>query len=156
MTTPTQSPPTTARASDNVSGKENGSNAISIAPAENKALRYVQAYMKIRQHYKELLAEDLIEDSALMMIFELYLSHVEKYDLTVTGLCAATDVPSTTALRRIDVICNLGIAAKRKDPHDSRRVLITLTAQGLEMVTRFSKMLAPYLRDPLDSDPRSN
>lgn len=148
MTTPRQSPPTTAHASDNVSGEENGSNAIPIGPAENETLRYIQAYMKIRQHYKELLAEDLIEDSALMMLFELYLSHVEKYDLTVTGLCAATDVPSTTALRRIDVICNLGMAAKRKDPRDSRRVFITLTAQGLETVTRFSEALAPYLRNP--------
>lgn len=156
MTAPTQSPPTTAHASDDVSDEENGSNANPIAPTEDNTRRHVQAYMEIRQRYKKLIAEDLIEDSALMMIFELYLSHVEKYDLTVTGLCAATDVPSTTALRRIDMICNLGIAAKRKDPHDSRRVLITLTAKGLETVTRFSETLAPYLRAPLDSDPTAN
>ncbi len=112
--------------------------------------------MKIRQHRKTLIAEDLIEDSALIMIFELYISHVDKYNLTVTGLCDATDAPPTTALRRIDVICNLGLAAKREDAHDSRRVIVTLTAKGLETVNAFLRDVRHILTHTLCVDPRAD
>lgn len=125
-------------------------------PLEDDARRLVDAFMKIRQRRKVLIAEDLVDDSALIMIFELYLSHLDQYDLTVTGLCGATDAPPTTALRRISVICNLGLAAKREDAHDSRRVIVTLTAKGFEIVNAFLRDVHHTLKHTLCADPRAD
>lgn len=151
-----ESPSARSRAFDRTFDDGGGSGTEPTAPLEDDARRLVDAFMKIRQHRKTLIAEDLIEDSALIMIFELYISHVDKYNLTVTGLCDATDAPPTTALRRIDVICNLGLAAKREDAHDSRRVIVTLTAKGLETVNAFLRDVRHILTHTLCVDPRAD
>lgn len=146
-----QSPSTQSRASN-----EGGRSGVEpVALLENEARRLVEAFLKIRQHRKRHIAEGLVEDAALMMIFELYLSHVDRYELTVTGLCDATDAPPTTALRRIDIICNLGLAAKREDANDSRRVIVTLTAKGLETVNAFLSDIRNTLLHALCVDPRT-
>ena len=140
-----------SRPSDN-SDIGSSSSTEQAAPLENDARSLIEAFMRIRQHRKALIAEDLVDDSALIMIFELYLSHLDRYDLTVTGLRDATDAPPTTALRRIGAICKLGLAAKREDAHDSRRVIVTLTAKGLETVNAFLKEIYQTLKHTLCAD----
>lgn len=120
--------------------------------SEEKGRKLVEALLKVRRQREKLVANSLAEDSAFLMMLELYLSHVKQYDLTVTALCAATDAPTTTALRRIDAICDLGFAARCDDRSDSRRINVTLTAKGLASMTTFLQDTQKALVQVLQSE----
>jgi DNA-binding MarR family transcriptional regulator len=57
--------------------------------------------------------------------------------VSVSSLCVAVDTPATTALRRIDDLVGSGLARRRPDPADRRRVFVELTDEAVERLDRF-------------------
>jgi DNA-binding MarR family transcriptional regulator len=47
--------------------------------------------------------------------------------VSMSSLCIAASVPTTTAVRCINAMIDQGVLARSRDPNDARRVLIELT-----------------------------
>jgi hypothetical protein len=62
------------------------------------------------------------------MILELYVAECEGHRVDVSGLCLASGVPPTTALRYVDLLFREGHIAKVDDRDDGRRAFVNMQA----------------------------
>lgn len=69
----------------------------------------------------------LFADPAWDMLLDLMAARLEDEEVSVTSLCIASAVPSTTALRWIRNMIDMGLFHRRADPADGRRIYISLT-----------------------------
>ena len=60
------------------------------------------------------------------MLLDLTAARAEARAVSVSSLCIAAGVPTTTALRWIRNLCESGLFERRDDPHDARRAFIAL------------------------------
>jgi DNA-binding MarR family transcriptional regulator len=67
----------------------------------------------------------------------MYVSECRNRRVTVGDACLATRAPQTTALRAIQALVEGGCIERSDDTTDSRRKLLSLTAQGRDRVARF-------------------
>lgn len=72
----------------------------------------------------------LFRDPAWDMLLDLGLARAGGRQLDLTALGHGAGIPSTTALRWIDVLLEHGLARRSVDPADARRGIITLTDKG--------------------------
>ena len=79
----------------------------------------------------------LFADPAWDMIIDLAAAHARFKRVTVTSLCIASGVPSTTALRWIGILVEQGFFQREHDSIDKRRVYISLTDKALSKVARY-------------------
>jgi CheY-like chemotaxis protein/DNA-binding MarR family transcriptional regulator len=80
---------------------------------------------------------DLFSDPCWEMLLDLYDAQLAGADVTVTSLGAASGVPLTTALRRMDALQSHGLIVRTEDAGDKRRTIIRLTPPGLQAVESF-------------------
>lgn len=69
----------------------------------------------------------LFADPAWDMLLDLMAARLEDERVSVTSLCIASAVPSTTALRWIRNLIDMGLFQRCADPADGRRIYISLT-----------------------------
>lgn len=101
-----------------VSGAED--EAPSVTPGE------VRAIIRARRTREQFFGTDLFSDPAWDILLDLYAARLEKRRVAVSSLCIAAAVPSTTALRWIKSLTDVGLLARAADPQDGRRVYIEL------------------------------
>lgn len=70
--------------------------------------------------------------------------------ISITSLGFAAGVPATTSLRRISLLCDVGLASRRPDEFDGRRHLVELTEVGAAALCAYFAALAP----PAGMEPR--
>lgn len=95
----------------------------------------VRDLLRARRLRDDFLPGDLFADPAWDMLLDLLAARLEKERVSVSSLCIASAVPPTTALRWIRTLTEKGFVHRQADPHDGRRVFITLTdatAKALE------------------------
>lgn len=63
------------------------------------------------------------------MILDLYVAQGEGRRVDISGLCLASGVPPTTALRYVDLLVEDGHIAKVDDRDDGRRAFVNMGAQ---------------------------
>ncbi len=80
------------------------------------------------------------------MLLELFASAVEQKRVTVGALCAASNVPQTTALRWIDVLLKENLVSRRSDPFDARRVHVELKPSACVAIRDYVQQLSRALR----------
>ena len=105
-------------------------------PVERKqsALKDLKAMKRLRSQY---FPSDLFSDPCWEMLLDLYDAHLAEAEVTVTSLGAASGVPQTTALRRMDTLQGHGLIVREGDHEDKRRTIIRLTDGGLAAVEKF-------------------
>lgn len=105
-------------------------------PSERKkaALNDLRSIRKVRSQY---FPSTLFSDPCWEMLLDLYDARLASAEVTVTSLSAASGVPSTTALRRIETLQGHGLIERLSDDEDKRRTIIRLTTAGLEAVEKF-------------------
>ena len=81
--------------------------------------------------------QDLFSDPCWEMLLDLYDARLAGAEVTVTSLGAASGVPLTTALRRMEALQEHGLILRTEDPGDKRRTIIRLTDPGLLAVENF-------------------
>jgi hypothetical protein len=94
----------------------------------------VRAVIKARRARERYFAAELFSDPAWDMMLDLMAARLEGRAVSVSSLCIAATVPTTTALRWIRNLCDSGMFERRLDPHDARRALVQLsepTAQAM-------------------------
>lgn len=71
------------------------------------------------------------------MLLELYVIELAGKRECVSGLCAVSGVPSTTALRWVHMLENRGWVTISMDERDGRRHLLSLTEKSMTGMRRF-------------------
>ena len=93
--------------------------------------RLVRQIIANRQRRARFFDAQLFADPAWDMLLDLAAAHGEAKKVSVTSLCIAAAVPTTTALRWLTHMVEAGVLRRVADPHDKRRVFIELSDNAL-------------------------
>jgi len=113
-----------------------GGKAETASPIDRKraALEDLKSMRRLRSRY---FPSDLFSDPCWEMLLDLYDAFLAGAEVTVTSLGAASGVPPTTALRRMETLQGHGLILRTEDATDKRRTIVKLTEQGLAAVEQF-------------------
>lgn len=106
---------------------------------------YLRALVAARADRASIFKTTLFSDPAWDMLLDLALAEAAGRPISVTSLCIASGVSTTTALRRIDDLQNSGLVERAADPADGRRILVHLTAAGRDRMQHFVRRQADRL-----------
>ena len=113
-----------------------------VADRKRAALKQMRSLRRMRsQHFPT----QLFSDPCWEMLLDLYDGHLAAAEVTVTSLGAASGVPLTTALRRMDQLMVHGLIERTEDVGDKRRTIVRLPRPGLEAV---EGLFDTYLQRP--------
>lgn len=101
---------------------------------KRSALKDMRTMRKMRSQY---FPTELFSDPCWEMLLDLYDAQLGSAEVTVTSLGAASGVPLTTALRRMEQLLAHGLIERAGDSEDKRRTIVRLTNGGLEAVEGF-------------------
>lgn len=93
----------------------------------------------LRRLRETLFPSGLFADPTWDILIDLYASFLEHRSIGVSSACIAAHAPSTTALRHIKNMVNLGIIARRPDPYDNRRVYLELTPAARAAMAKWAE-----------------
>ena len=93
--------------------------------------------LRARRIRADFLPGDLFADPAWDMLLDLLAARLEQERVSVSSLCIAAAVPPTTALRWIRTLTDKGLVQRHADPHDGRRVFISLAQETTESMLRW-------------------
>jgi FixJ family two-component response regulator len=89
----------------------------------------VRAHIRARRLREKFFAPGLFADAAWDILLDLAASRLERKSVSVSSLCIAASVPTTTALRTIKQMVDQALLVRRSDPGDARRTFIDLAPQ---------------------------
>lgn len=95
----------------------------------------VRAHIRARRLRDRFFDSTLFADPGWDMLLDLFAARLEGRRVSVSSLCIAAAVPTTTALRWIKTMVDRGLFLRESDPSDARRAFITLapaTAAAME------------------------
>lgn len=95
----------------------------------------IRAHIKARRQRERFFDGALFADPVWDILLDLAASRLEARPVSVSSLCIAASVPTTTALRTIKQLVDSGLLARASDPSDARRSFIRLaprTADAME------------------------
>jgi CheY-like chemotaxis protein/DNA-binding MarR family transcriptional regulator len=120
-----------------------GTDIGGVGDRKRAALKQMRSMRRMRsQHFPT----QLFSDPCWEMLLDLYDGHLAGAEVTVTSLGAASGVPLTTALRRMDQLKAHGLIERAEDIEDKRRTIVRLTPAGLGAVEGFFNT---YLQRPV-------
>ncbi|QXQ08082.1 hypothetical protein KX816_08930 [Sphingosinicellaceae bacterium] len=99
--------------------------ASAASPVDAAQVREV---IKRRRDRERFFPAELFSDPAWDMLLDLTAARLEHRLVSVSSLCIAAAVPTSTALRWIRNLCDVGMFERNIDPDDLRRGLISLGA----------------------------
>ncbi|GGI81273.1 hypothetical protein GCM10007973_17230 [Polymorphobacter multimanifer] len=107
----------------------------------------VRKLIRLRRDRDRYFPAEIFADPAWDMLLDLVAARLEGRRVSVSSLCIAASVPTTTALRWIRSLAEAGIFARVTDVADARRTWIDLsdTAHGAMMawLGRFAEQFSP-------------
>ena len=110
------------------------SDAAVTAPRPDQVAALAAEINEGRSRRASFFANCPIGESCWEILVFLYRSDFEGQRTTITNLCRASQVPNTTALRRIKELIEAGLVYRRKSSLDSRVFFIELNPSGRQLV----------------------
>jgi DNA-binding MarR family transcriptional regulator len=107
--------------------------------AGNCSPQFVRKVLAARAARQQFFNPDLFADPAWDILLELYALRCEQHRTSVSKLCIAAAVPTTTALRWIEKLQSEGLLEREADKNDGRRVWVEITDQGFDSVKAYLK-----------------
>ena len=104
--------------------------------------QFVRRILSARAARRQFFSADLFADPAWEILLELYALECEQRRISVSKLCLAAAVPSTTALRWLDKLQADGLITRVADPLDARRVWVSMSPAGFEAMGSYLRELA--------------
>ena len=98
------------------------------------ALSELKTMRRLRSQY---FPAELFSDPCWEMLLDLYDAALVGAEVTVTSLGAASGVPQTTALRRMETLQAHHLIVRTEDKADKRRTIIKLSDAGMHAVENF-------------------
>lgn len=111
------------------------------SPDEDFTGAYAQAIFRDRQRRAKYLPTVPFADPAWDLLLDLYFRGAKGEIVTVSNACMAAGVPTTTALRWIDILIDLGLVTREADVADRRRILLHLTDDAREKLKAYFSQL---------------
>ena len=90
----------------------------------------IRAHLRARRLRERFFHPELFADPAWDMLLDLGASRLEGRKVSVSSLCIAAAVPTTTALRWVKAMVDRGLFERESDPDDARRAFIHLSAEA--------------------------
>lgn len=106
--------------------------------------RLVRRIIKQRRLRAQFFNESLFADPAWDMLLDLTIAHAEHSRVSVTSLCIASGVPSTTALRWIGQMVEAGLLKRVEDDQDRRRAFVALSDSTAHAMARYFEALGVH------------
>ena len=103
----------------------------------NCSPHFVRRVLAARAGRRQFFNADLFADPAWDILLELYALRCEQRRTSVSKLCIAAAVPTTTALRWIDKLHADGLLEREADRSDGRRVWVALSDKGFEALEAY-------------------
>lgn len=112
------------------------SSTRQAAPAQRPVdANRIRAHIKARRLREKFFPADLFADPAWDMLLDLAAARLEGRQVSVSSLCIAATVPTTTGLRWIKQMVDRGLFVRHSDPQDARRAFITLSPDAENRIT---------------------
>ncbi len=95
----------------------------------------IRAHIRARRNRDRFFPSDLFADPVWDMLLDLAAARLEARKVSISSLCIAAAVPTTTGLRWIKAMVDRGMLERESDPSDARRSFIAMapsTAQGMD------------------------
>ena len=93
-------------------------------PPLSETLKHIIRFRRRREGFFPV---DLLGEPAWDIVLDLMLARIERRKVSVSSLCIAAAVPTTTALRWIKLLVDRGMLVKTADRYDRRRSYIELS-----------------------------
>jgi DNA-binding MarR family transcriptional regulator len=105
--------------------------------AGNCSPQFVRRVLAARAARRQFFNPDLFADPAWDILLELYALRCEQHRTSVSKLCIAAAVPTTTALRWIEKLQAEGLLEREADKNDGRRIWVGISDSGFESVKAY-------------------
>lgn len=115
----------------------NGAAANDHVKAASSPGSRVAEILRVRTLRAKFFNAELFADPAWDMLLDLYRAELDQHRVSVTSLCTASGVPTSTALRWLRALEEDGLIARRQDPLDGRRSFVALTTGGIEAMSAY-------------------
>ncbi|MGH6697599.1 winged helix DNA-binding protein [Sphingopyxis sp.] len=89
--------------------------------------RLVRDEIRKRRQRDRFFPSDLFADPAWDILLDLYASHLEGRNISVSSACIAAAVPATTALRWLKTLSDNGQIVRVPDVYDGRRIFVAIS-----------------------------
>ncbi|MEN9932304.1 MAG: hypothetical protein RIS17_877 [Pseudomonadota bacterium] len=97
--------------------------------AESDCIAFIESQFRIRRLRSRHLAGLSLGEPAWDILLDLAITHYWRRETSVTSLCIAADVPSTTALRWISGMTRAGLIVRRPCQRDGRRSFLAIAPE---------------------------
>ncbi|MBB5707666.1 MarR family transcriptional regulator [Sphingopyxis panaciterrulae] len=99
--------------------------------------RLAREWIWKRRHREHFFPSEIFADPAWDMLLDLYAAHYEGETVTISSLCIAGSVPTTTALRWVGVMSDRGWFIRTKDRKDGRRAFVRLSDRAISQLDAY-------------------
>lgn len=118
------------------------------SPQQRSALTSARQAQEDRRTRAKLFGNGLFVEPAWDLLVELFVASLEERPVSISSACIGSFAPSSTALRHIAHLEQLGFVAKKPHPSDSRSKYLELTERGAEKMAEFFSGPQANLDDP--------
>lgn len=93
----------------------------------SRRLKLAKWILAVRRRRITILPKIRLGEPSWEMVLDLYVASQEGRRIDVTGLCLASGVAPTTALRYVDLLAEDELIGRVDDEHDGRRAFVTMS-----------------------------
>lgn len=104
--------------------------------------RIIRGIIRRRRARADFFPADLFADPAWDILLDLAAARHEGMTVSISSLCIAAAVPTTTGLRWIKALTDAGLLERQPDPTDGRRSFVTLSEPTAELMERYLDIFA--------------
>lgn len=79
----------------------------------------------------------ILREPAWDILLDLFIAKIAGLSISISSSCIASHVPTTTALRWLEVLENRGWIVRRSDVKDGRRTWVELSEDAFDRMTRY-------------------
>lgn len=135
------------------------SSGFNNAPEENLSEAEVSeelvgGLIRARRERSRYLSQELFAEPAWDMLLDLLQAELGQRRVSVSSLCIASGVPSTTGLRWLNYMVEQGLVVRRADPEDGRRVFVELVPEVSRDLRRYFVDVVQVFRENKNGHPR--
>lgn len=109
---------------------------------------YAETIFRVRQLRARFFPTVPFADPAWDLLLDLYWRGLKGEIVTVSNACMAAGVPTTTALRWIDILIDLGLVTREADVADRRRILLRLAEHSRSQLKAYLSEITLFRNIP--------